>query len=484
MFAWAATFAVALVALNARATYGAQVTSDEPQYLLTALSLAEDADLDISDELSERRFLSFHEVALNTQTIDLDANGQRLSPHDPLLPLLLAPAMGLGGWMAAKATLAALAGLAAAATAWVAVHRFQISPMVATGAAVVAFANPPLTAYATQVYPEMPAALAVVVALGAVLGLDRQGTQAPGDARTGRLQLVAATAVVTLPWLSVKYVPVAAVLALGLVWRVLSDDRKRAARLVTALAVAGAAYLLVHRQVYGGWTVYAAGDHFVDGEFQVIGSNPNYLARSQRLIGLLVDRRFGLIPWAPIFAMLPAGVGFMISRGIGPRRLPLAVLATGWAVATWVALTMHGWWWPGRQLVAVLPLAVIAIASLVDGRPKLIGAATAAGLVGAVNWGWLAIEASTGRRTLIVDFFETEAVPYRLLAPLFPDHIRFAASDVALTAIWTAVVAALAILGWRVGRRSHRHKLIDLTRPPSVDQEARAMAVGSTGGAN
>ena len=44
-------FGLALVGLGARATYGAQVTSDEPQYLLSAIALFEDGDLDISDEL-------------------------------------------------------------------------------------------------------------------------------------------------------------------------------------------------------------------------------------------------------------------------------------------------------------------------------------------------------------------------------------------------------------------------------------------------
>ena len=33
-----------------RATYGARTTADEPHYLLTAISLAEDHDLDVSDE--------------------------------------------------------------------------------------------------------------------------------------------------------------------------------------------------------------------------------------------------------------------------------------------------------------------------------------------------------------------------------------------------------------------------------------------------
>ena len=42
---------VAALSIQARATYNAQVTADEPQYLLTALSLGEDFDLDISDEI-------------------------------------------------------------------------------------------------------------------------------------------------------------------------------------------------------------------------------------------------------------------------------------------------------------------------------------------------------------------------------------------------------------------------------------------------
>ena len=42
---------VAALGVQARATYNAQVTADEPQYLLTAISLGEDYDLDISDEI-------------------------------------------------------------------------------------------------------------------------------------------------------------------------------------------------------------------------------------------------------------------------------------------------------------------------------------------------------------------------------------------------------------------------------------------------
>ena len=58
----------AMVALPGQATYGARVTADEPQYLLSALSLGEDLDLDISDEIAARAYEPFHEVTLDPQT--------------------------------------------------------------------------------------------------------------------------------------------------------------------------------------------------------------------------------------------------------------------------------------------------------------------------------------------------------------------------------------------------------------------------------
>ena len=45
------------------ATHGTWTTADEPQYLLTAISLAEDGDLDIADELAEGRWRPFHRAA-------------------------------------------------------------------------------------------------------------------------------------------------------------------------------------------------------------------------------------------------------------------------------------------------------------------------------------------------------------------------------------------------------------------------------------
>ena len=73
------------------------------------------------------------------------------------------------------------------------------------------------------------------------------------------------------------------------------------------MGISAVAYLIIHKRVYGGWTVYATGDHFVDGEFEVVGRNPNLAARTRRLSGLLLDKEFRLIPWTPaFFALIPA----------------------------------------------------------------------------------------------------------------------------------------------------------------------------------
>ncbi|MEX2625772.1 MAG: hypothetical protein WD225_02750, partial [Ilumatobacteraceae bacterium] len=69
----------ALAGVPARSTYGAQVSGDEPQYLLTATSLAEDGSLDLRDEIDEEAYLEYHEIPIDPQSAELD-DGRLVSP--------------------------------------------------------------------------------------------------------------------------------------------------------------------------------------------------------------------------------------------------------------------------------------------------------------------------------------------------------------------------------------------------------------------
>ena len=435
LFVFLSTLLVAMTAINARATYGAKISVDEPQYLLTALSLAEDFDLDISDELDEQRYLPFHELRLNQQTIDLNDSGQRISPHDPLLPLLLSIPMGLGGWLASKIALAVLAAITAAATLWVAVRRFNISANIATAVVAILYASPPMTSYATQIYPEIPAALALITSLGIITGT------------ATRANIIALTFSLTaLPWLSVKYVPVTAALVAYFLYKNWRNEKKKTYFFTAVMAISAIVYLIIHKRIYGGWTVYATGDHFVNGEFEVVGRNPNIGARTRRLSGLLLDKEFGLIPWTPAFIALIPAFAFMIKERFKETSSLLLCVCVGWAVATWVALTMHGWWWPGRQLVVILPAVIISMAMLAEKFRLWRWFIYLGGISGTAAWLWLAFEATTDRRTLVVDFHETTYPIYRALSSILPDFTNYDQSALLLNTIWLLGIVFFSIL--------------------------------------
>lgn len=452
----------ALLGAGVRATYGARVTADEPQYLLSAISLVEDGDLDIADELSAERWRDFHAAELPRQT-EPRPDGSELSPHDPLLPILLAPGVAVaqvvaGDWQhaelaGARVVLALVAGAVAALTVWIAVARLAVrrsTAVVAVGAFSLAA---PLSTYGDQIYPELVAALAVTVGAAALLDL-----AATAERLRGGVTLLWAGAVVALPWLGVKYAAVAAAIALpGLVL-----DRRQRVVALGGLTVAGVAYLVVHQRVYGGWTVYAAGDHFVGGELTVVGNDPDHLGRSVRLAGLLVDRHFGLLVWAPAYVLAVPAVAALLRHRDRAAAVLLLPLAAGWATATWIALTMHGWWWPGRQVVVVLPLVVLAVARFVDRRRDAGDRVPwqvllVAGAVGIATWAWLTLEATIGRLRLIVDFDRTSNPWVRAVRHVLPDLRRDGSTTDLVLAAWVVALLGLGVWGWRLASSVRSH---------------------------
>jgi hypothetical protein len=440
-----AAFVAAAVGAGVRTTYGGHAAVDEPQYLLTALSLWEDRSLDISDELADERWRAFHDAELPVQT-EVQPDGRQVSPHDPLLPLLLAVPMGLGGWVAAKLALALLAAGVAALTVWVAVRRFAVSPVLAGAGTALVAASPPLAVYGQQVYPELPAAGAALVAVAA----------ATGELRARSLALAGA-AVVALPWLSVKYAPVAAAIALLVLWRLGRSGRAVAALSFSgALSVAAVAYLGLHRLWWGGWTVYASGDHFSGtGELSVMGVAPDYAGRSLRLVALLVDRGYGLAAWAPVWLLAVVALAALLRRRPPGAAFLLLPVAVGWAVATWAAYTMHGFWWPGRQVVVVLPLVLVAVLwwarHLAGQRQQALAAVLAAG--GVVATVALLVDGWARELTWVTGFEGVDDPLYTWARALLPDYREPGAGMWVRHVAWILVVAALAVTGWRQGRR-------------------------------
>ena len=135
---------------------------------------------------------------------------------------------------------------------------------------------------------------------------------------------------------------------------------------------------------------------------------------------------------------------------------------------------MHGWWWPGRQVVVVVPCIVIAVAWFadqvrapavatsapggdaepVDARARARWSAwRSAGIVavaaGVLAWSWLLVEVLRVQRALVIDFATSTNPILGVWQQILPDGQRNLPVDRALVGAWVVAFVALAVCGWR-----------------------------------
>ncbi len=368
---WIIAFLLVLVpgqlAVGMRASTTATVTGDEPFYLLTAQSLVSDGDLDLRDEYRKRsvemaRFWDGTKPLW--KQMEPAPDGRLLSPHDPGLSLLITPAYALGGlegvrrflvvvWAAAMA-FAALLARRAGAPAWASLL-----------AATAVGAGTPGLVYASQVYPEGPAAFCIAAGLLLAttppsLALPFRSPERPPQRRwhshKGNLNALGLVAsLIALEWLGVKYLPYALLIAGLWAW----NNRANRTRLAAAGAIGAVAALHFgwwHLQTFGGLTPYSTNIVWAgEGTRSILTDHLSLPDRTYRLYGLYLDARFGLIRWLPLAPLAIWGA-------TKATRTHLATLAIATALGTFVSITIMGYWFPGRMLVAALPSLATMIA--------------------------------------------------------------------------------------------------------------------------
>ncbi|MDQ3758281.1 MAG: hypothetical protein M3394_10580, partial [Actinomycetota bacterium] len=269
--------------------------------------------------------------------------------------------------------------------------------------------------YASQAYPEGTAALLVGLALLFATG-ERSRPFALG------------AVLVALAWVGVKYVPVGALVAVVHARRHGVDRRALA-----LLVVASAHYLWWHVDTFGGLTPYSTNVVWSgEGDSSILADHVDWSGRSYRLYGLFLDARFGLFRWLPIAVLALWGIR---------RQAFVPVVGVCVLMGTFVSITMMGWWFPGRMLIAGFAALVVLVALGAARLPRTAPVLAAWSIAIAVA---LVVAARTGDVRLAVDPF-TLGFP---LAPaaLFPDFRTFGIRQIALSVAWAA---ALTMLLWR-----------------------------------
>jgi hypothetical protein len=441
---WLVLFAAYAGTIGMRAFDGSQYAGDEPHYLLTAKSIVDDGNVDLTDEYRDRSYRSFYPRSLEPQ--GLLTQGRLNEPHGIGFPLLIAPAYAIGGPKGVEVLLAAIAALTVLLAYRLALR--VVPDPWALGATLAVGLSPPVVAYSTAVYPELAAAAALC---GAALLAVRLAERPSRRAAYGCFALIA-----VLPWLDTTYLLPGAVIA----WygfRALRRAR-RPVLAITAVEVVGfsvALYVGLNNGLYGGPTPFSAalpGQSGTDAAFPL-----GYIGRAYRVVALLIDRDYGLLRWAPVLVLGLVGAVVLwrerrsgLSRAIpGLQAEESAALLCGLAalaqvlVATFLSPTIFGFWFPGRHVVTALPLAVPLVALGLRRAPRV---GTVLGLIGVAASAWLVADVRLGHAGLVTGLPDA---PWGPLESAFPLFVRGSTYPFVLAAVVTAVALALIAIDYR-----------------------------------
>lgn len=306
---------------------GFLLTGDEPDYLLTAFSLARDGDIDVANNIRNSDFLMFQSRPVGGGDFDffnriskgrIEARRaqwgeSRYMQHRPGISMCIAPVFKLAGgdyrWWAYGLISSCL--LAFMVIGFIAASRYGVdcglAGMVCLGSALA----PPVLFYANQVYPE---ALAGCLLAGAALAC----------MAGGRSAWLAVPALAGVIWFSDRTLPAFFVLALMTVWRLPSAAHRMAAGVILA----------VDMLLFSQYCQHRFGVPFPISHNEVFDCSLVLVPR--RMLQILFDGMQGWVWLFPPVLLVPALAWTLIRQRPVPV-VPLVVLAALLLVLAMVA---------------------------------------------------------------------------------------------------------------------------------------------------
>ena len=183
---------------------------DEPHYLVIAQSLWRDGDLQIENNHTRGDYREYFPRDLDPHYLTRGVDNEIYSIHPIGMPVLIAPIYAMGGYAAVVWAFVLMSAIAAALM-WTTLVRATNDVGAATFAWAAVAATSPFLFNTFAVYPEIPAALAVVVAFQVITR----------ESSRWRPWMLVGLACSALPWLSTKYAPMSAALVAMAVGRIL-----------------------------------------------------------------------------------------------------------------------------------------------------------------------------------------------------------------------------------------------------------------------
>jgi sugar lactone lactonase YvrE/4-amino-4-deoxy-L-arabinose transferase-like glycosyltransferase len=378
-------------------TYLDPTTGDEPFYLMTAISILKDGDLNECnnyiqhDELSiypsgygfgsnGQAFVNFppNWVGWRGSPLPLppppsriytaprqcssnygarpftNPTGELYSKHGLGLSLMVLPAFALGGRFLVVFFLN-LVGALLAATIYLFARESvaRLAPAILTW---VAFAfTVPLMPYSYLIFTEMPAALLTLYAFRRIRAWNNNAFQAAGIG----------FCVAFLPWLHYRFAPICVGLGIYYLYQARKHRDQPPSRrirdwtLVGSQVLASAVLLMIFFYTRYGLPIPNGSDHA--GISDVAGT-------LRGAVGLFLDEQWGVFVASPIFILILVGLILMcIFRAWRGDLLWIAVVALPY----FAVIANYAQWWgewcpPGRYMASILPLLALPFCLALD----------------------------------------------------------------------------------------------------------------------
>jgi hypothetical protein len=445
---------------------------DEPHYLVIAQSLWRDHDFKIENNHQRGDTFEYFARPLRPHYLTRGVDGEIYSVHPVGLPLLVAPIYALGGY-ALVVLFLVLVAAAAATVAWRLASGI-VDGHSATFGWLAGAMTAPWVFNSFTVYPEVPAALCVVLAFSLALRLGNVSKRGP---LVGRLA-ICGLAVALLPWLSSKYAAMGAALSAVVLLRLwlpgssrwlvgpggtysVKDRVSASVAFAVPCAISAVALLTFFWTFWGKPSPSApyGGMNSMDLSFLAAGG-----------LGLLFDQEYGIVAVAPVLGLALIGLVGMLRGSVSERRVAVEIILVFGALLVTVG-AFRLWWGgsasAGRPVISGLLLLVLPCAWQLKAwahNPALRASAwtllfTSLAISAMFGWaqqGLLLITEKDGSSRLLA--WWSPAWSLTSLSPTFIEQSPLTAGLVA--AVWL-VLGAIALLalramprGWRAGAAS------------------------------
>lgn len=412
---------------------------DEPHYLIIAQSLLKDGDLDVENNYLEQQYRPYYQLDIELPHMVEGRGGRMVSTHPAFLSMVVLPGFALFGFRGAAMTMIFFTSLAAALTFAIA-DRF-IRRLTALGVVLFLFFTYPILFYSRLIYPETMALFLLPLGVMSCLRLKENGS----------LYFAAVSGLSA--GLLILFHPKFIALAIALLVLTLMVSRSTGSvRPALWWWLAPAFFCLAGLLVITGLTY---GPNLLSGLTASGGSRlmGGYLGTNSvwGVVGMFLDRAWGLFIFAPIYMLFPHGLAMNRGRlewsrwwAFFPLAIALHVLMMG------IFQSWNGGACPvQRYLIPLSSLFVIGLALFADRCRLRAGQAVAAALalvqVITTVWAFRFIIGTFGLEggdNIFLEHFLGNSLITRVLLAIFPMYHPAGLMEIVLTLAWLALFAA------------------------------------------